>query len=206
MIKDKTYYQGLDKRTNEFKDWKKQQDLQPHVPATTEDLQAHVDNVVEDAEHEAMARVVRSNNDLIRANNLIQSDLEAKHEANPTIEITVGAGDIVESITKATGIKAVIDYFTPEGEDCGCEERKAKLNEKTSIVRNKRVECLTLAEYNYMRPLLNNNAPLNGDKVKKLLVIYARVFNAKIITSCNGCSMTQKLDELKAVLKTYDHE
>jgi hypothetical protein len=136
-----------------------------------------------------------------------QEDLTEKHESNPTIKTKVGAGDIVEKITKATGIKKLVDWFTPEGEDCGCDERKEKWNTKTSILRHKiRVECLTLTEYNYMKPLLSNNAPISAKDVTKLAVIYERVFNAKIDSSCTGCSFAKKLDELKAVLKTYDDE
>ena len=33
MIKDETYYANLDKRTNEYKDWKKSQDIEPHKEA-----------------------------------------------------------------------------------------------------------------------------------------------------------------------------
>lgn len=188
MEKNKAYYEGLDKRTNEFKDWKKTQTIEPHKPKETvldEEYEKEVEEIIEEVSPNT------------------QEDLEAKHKENPTIETSVGAGDIVEKVAEVTGIKAVIEYFTPEGEDCGCEERKKKLNDKKSIVRHKRVECLTLAEYNYLKPLLSNNAPLTGHHVKKLLEIYARVFNSKIITTCNGCSMTKKLDELKAVLKTY---
>ena len=37
-----------------------------------------------------------------------------------------GLGDTVEKITKATGIDKVAKFIL--GEDCGCEERKQKLN------------------------------------------------------------------------------
>ena len=36
-----------------------------------------------------------------------------------------GFGDTVEKFTTATGIKAVVKAIAP---DCGCEERKEKLN------------------------------------------------------------------------------
>ena len=48
-----------------------------------------------------------------------------------------GLGDTVEKITKATGIKAAVDKirdwersvgFHAENKDCGCDERKDKLN------------------------------------------------------------------------------
>ena len=39
-----------------------------------------------------------------------------------------GLGDIVEAVTKATGIKKLVEVFTPEGKDCGCDKRKKDLN------------------------------------------------------------------------------
>ena len=40
-----------------------------------------------------------------------------------------GLGDDIEKITKATGIKKVVDTFAElTGIDCGCDARKAKLN------------------------------------------------------------------------------
>ena len=38
-----------------------------------------------------------------------------------------GLGDTIEKITKATGIKKVVDLLT---DDCGCDKRKEKLNNK----------------------------------------------------------------------------
>lgn len=135
-----------------------------------------------------------------------QEDLEAKHEQNPTIDTSVGLGDVVEKITKSTGIKNIVDWFTPEGEDCGCYERKEKLNKTPILIRKTSIECLTLDEYNFMKPLLSNNAPINSKNVEKLSKIYERVFNIKLQSDCKGCSFAKKLDELKAVLKTYDDE
>ena len=41
-----------------------------------------------------------------------------------------GLGDTVEQITTATGIKAAVEMFSKAtGLDCGCDERKAKLNQ-----------------------------------------------------------------------------
>ena len=38
-------------------------------------------------------------------------------------------GDTIEKITEATGIKAVVEKASEiTGKDCGCEERKEKLN------------------------------------------------------------------------------
>ena len=46
---------------------------------------------------------------------------KAKHE-----KASKGLGDTVEKITTATGIKKAVKFIA--GEDCGCDERKEKLN------------------------------------------------------------------------------
>lgn len=46
-----------------------------------------------------------------------------------------GLGDTIEKITTATGIKKVVDKISEAtGKDCGCEERKAKLNNPNLLV------------------------------------------------------------------------
>ena len=45
------------------------------------------------------------------------------------MEKSKGLGDTVEKITKATGIKKVVDTVAKAtGKDCGCGARKEKLN------------------------------------------------------------------------------
>jgi hypothetical protein len=40
-----------------------------------------------------------------------------------------GLGDSIEKITKATGIKKIVDVVSKAtGKDCGCNERKNNLN------------------------------------------------------------------------------
>ena len=42
-----------------------------------------------------------------------------------------GLGDTIEKITKATGIKKVVDTVAKAtGKDCGCKNRKQNLNER----------------------------------------------------------------------------
>lgn len=46
-----------------------------------------------------------------------------------------GFGDTLERITKATGIKKIVDTISEAtGKDCGCGERKKKLNEPNILV------------------------------------------------------------------------
>ena len=46
-----------------------------------------------------------------------------------------GLGDTIDKITTATGIKKVVKWIA--GEDCGCEERRAKLNALFPTLLNK---------------------------------------------------------------------
>ncbi len=42
-----------------------------------------------------------------------------------------GFGDTIEAITKATGIKKVVEKISEAtGKDCGCDKRKEYLNKK----------------------------------------------------------------------------
>lgn len=46
-----------------------------------------------------------------------------------------GLGDAIEKVTTATGIKKVVDYVAKKtGTDCGCSERKKKLNDPNLLV------------------------------------------------------------------------
>ena len=180
MIKNKEYYESLDRRTKEFKEWKMNSGLQPHVPATTEELQAHADKYIEE---------------------VTQEKLDAKYKESQGI----GLGDVVAKITKATGIKAVVDYFTPEG--CGCDERQEKLNKHkifSGWSAKKMANCLTVDEYEFLSVLLKDNKTILRIDQNKMLVIYHRVFNLKPNSSCTSCSISKKIDELKAILTTYE--
>tara|TARA_R110001592_G_C13102792_1_gene744335 strand:+ start:1302 stop:1451 length:150 start_codon:yes stop_codon:yes gene_type:complete len=45
-------------------------------------------------------------------------------------------GDLIYYITKYTGIKAVVDFLSKKtGVDCGCDERRKKLNNINGIRR-----------------------------------------------------------------------
>ena len=178
MEKNREYYEALDKRTNEFKEWKKSQTIEPN---STADLQNFTDEFIAKA---------------------TQEKLNEKHAANPTVE-TGGLGDTVAKITKATGIKALVELFTPEGKDCGCDDRQEKLN-KYPVLKNKRsVECLTLAEYEFLSSKLGNRQPINGKDVLKLKEIHSRVFNQKSTATCSSCSLKYVQSELLAVLNRY---
>ena len=111
-----------------------------------------------------------------------------------------GLGDTVENILEATGIAKVAKWVL--GEDCGCEERKQKLNE---LWRYKKPECLTEDEYNYLDTFFNRGtSSVKPSEQRELLKIYNRVLHEKQQpTSCGSClrDIVNKLNQLYAIYK-----
>ena len=109
-----------------------------------------------------------------------------------------GLGDTVENVLEATGIAAAVKFIA--GDDCGCNERKEKLNQRFPYFN-----CLTEQEYNYLTELdINNKYSLTPTEQKQILDIYQRVFNKrKSPTTCSSC-WVQIMNDLKAVYATYE--
>lgn len=94
-----------------------------------------------------------------------------------------GLGDTIEKITTATGIKAAVKAVV--GEDCGCEERKEKLNKLFPYKREP--ECLTEQELAYLSTGVLKKKTLTYDDRVQLATIHARVFRHKFDVPCT-CS------------------
>jgi hypothetical protein len=114
-----------------------------------------------------------------------------------------GLGDTIEQITEATGIKAAVEMFSKAtGIDCGCEERKAKLNELFSYSR--KVNCLTESDYNALTELIApNKNSLTIEEQQVISEIYYNVFNYRLqLSSCGSC-WAGKVQELRRVYEQY---
>jgi len=115
-----------------------------------------------------------------------------------------GLGDTIEQITEATGIKAVVEMFSEAtGIDCGCDERKEKLNQLFSYSR--KVNCLTETDYNLLTDLLTKNE-LTPANQKILTDIYYNVFNYRLQLSACGSCWAGKVQELRKVYNQYKEE
>lgn len=115
-----------------------------------------------------------------------------------------GLGDTIEKITEATGIKAVVEKFSEiTGIDCGCEERKEKLNNLISY--RKKVNCLNESDYNQLTEFLKpNKGSLTPNEQWAIAGIYERVFSVKLESSnCSSC-WRDTLSELRKVYDTYN--
>jgi len=113
-----------------------------------------------------------------------------------------GLGDTIAKITEATGIDKAVKFIA--GEDCGCNERKEKLNAMFPYRQN---QCLLEHEYNWLVEYFKTTTnEVTASKQLKVLEIYNRVFQIKKpSTSCSDC-FRDVHNELKRVMKVYEDE
>jgi hypothetical protein len=114
-----------------------------------------------------------------------------------------GLGDTVEQVLEATGIAKVAKWVL--GEDCGCKERKEKLNK---LFPYKKPECLTEDEFKYLdKYFTESKSTVHPKTQEKLLKIGNRIFHQKMsMTSCTSCFKKNLHDQLYRVYKEYNNE
>ena len=111
-----------------------------------------------------------------------------------------GAGDTVAKITKATGIDKLVKFVA--GEDCGCDERKDKLNK---IFNYKKLQCIPEDDYVYLTDFFAlAKGKVNHNQKVRMIEIYNFAFNAneKTTTSCSPC-IAGIVNKLKKYLEVY---
>ena len=121
--------------------------------------------------------------------------------------LSKGLGDDIEKITKATGIKKVVDTFAElTGIDCGCDARKAKLNKL--FPRRTQPLCLEEGEYTTLKQFFND---FDGREVRPryhedLSRIHSRIFQHKfyIPCTCNPKEWKRHIEDLKKVYGEYE--
>jgi hypothetical protein len=103
-----------------------------------------------------------------------------------------GLGDVVEKAIKATKLDKLV------GDDCGCDERKKKLNSLLSWGKPI-INCIEPKQAEYVNSI-NNRITLN-DRIK-LAEIYQHVYGIKIDSSstCGDC-WAQHLKSLKRAIE-----
>ena len=116
-----------------------------------------------------------------------------------------GLGDTIEQITTATGIKAVVEKVSElTGIDCGCEERKEKLNALWSYRQPK---CLSEASIEWLNSFLKNKPEqLTILLQNKLKSIYKEVFDIDFSsTNCASC-WRDMIREIERVYEVQTNE
>jgi hypothetical protein len=121
--------------------------------------------------------------------------LKEHEEKNST-----GLGDVVEKITEATGIKKAVKFIA--GEDCGCDERKEKLNKKHRF-RFGVVRCFTEDQYNRWTKFIeeNPNGAVNNQQIKLIHEVYEQLFVRTF--KRQSCCYGDFIDEINRV---YDNK
>jgi hypothetical protein len=113
-----------------------------------------------------------------------------------------GLGDSIEKLTEATGIKKAVELFSEiTGLDCGCDERKEKLNK---IFPYKKPNCLNETDYNYLKDFFATNpSQITPVIQRELSAIYKNVFNVNLeATSCASC-WRDYIGEIRRIYNEY---
>ena len=104
-----------------------------------------------------------------------------------------GLGDTIERITKATGIDKVAKAVL--GDDCGCEERKRKLNQMFPYSRPFTDDEMKI--YEEVIPRVKGDITAKDHQI--LVKLYNKVFNTnKQASNCSSC-VRATLDKLEKV-------
>lgn len=109
-----------------------------------------------------------------------------------------GLGDTIAKITKVTGIDKVVKAVA--GDDCGCNDRKEKLNK---LFNYKKLECISEEDYLYLNDFFSKrSSKVNHHQKVRLIEIYNFAFNQneKTTTSCTPC-ISRVVKNLKKYLE-----
>ena len=104
-----------------------------------------------------------------------------------------GLGDTVEKALKATGIDKLAKKVL--GDDCGCKERKEKLNKMFPYSRQMTEDEIKI----YEEVLPRTKGTISGQDQAIMVRLYNKVFNTnKKPSSCGSC-VRETLSKLKKV-------
>ena len=111
-----------------------------------------------------------------------------------------GLGDIVEQFTNKTGIKKAVKAVF---DDCGCDERRRKLN---SSFRLKPKKCFSEHQYNEwtkFRERENKNV-VTLDQQALIASILKDVYHLSIKDNCSSCSASSYKKWINMINKLYE--
>jgi hypothetical protein len=113
-----------------------------------------------------------------------------------------GLGDTIAKITEATGIDKLVKFVA--GEDCGCDERKEKLNKLFPYAKPL---CLTEDEFYTLDTYFKQNTnTLTSDEQTSLIAINNRVLNQRLtFSTCSSC-LRDLVSKLRVIYNEYSPE
>ena len=116
-----------------------------------------------------------------------------------------GLGDTIEAITTVTGIKAGVEMLSKALDwDCGCDERKEKLNQLWSY---RKPQCLNQEDYEYLKDFFAKPQSSISPKIQwDLTDIYFRIFNIRLEqSSCASC-WRDYISQIRQVYNVFEDE
>lgn len=123
-----------------------------------------------------------------------------------------GLGDTIEKALNNPVAKAIKKAIFKDGEDCGCDKRKAKLNQIFNYKR-KALRCLDEEELNQYKKYVSRRK-LNSwaqEDIQLLIDLYAKVFAIQyqrkdFCTNCAGSGqiLLKMSNELDKVVASYE--
>lgn len=117
-----------------------------------------------------------------------------------------GLGDVVEAITKATGIKAIVEAVT---DNCGCNDRKKNWNKIRLFKKNLVPRCLTDDEKSEWKLFRENQEwRIEGIKlfdadINYIWSTYQSAFNVSVSKPCTNCSPAPLIYMMEDIDKLY---
>ncbi len=119
-------------------------------------------------------------------------------------------GDVVEDVLNSAPVKPVTEavkkLIWKDGEDCGCEERKERLN-NIKFSRSKKPRCLTEYDYIAMKQILPKiGSYVEYGDMERIARAHASVFNYHFAGTCSSCGSRNRaiIDDMKKILKEYE--
>jgi len=114
-----------------------------------------------------------------------------------------GLGDVVEDVLHSKPLEKVTNFVKgliwKEGEDCGCDERKEKLNKAfPHLIQPK---CMTEEMYKAFS-LIRGKRQLRSDERVEVAVQHAHLFNHKYSLPCK-CSPKRYIDWIADIEKVW---
>jgi len=101
-----------------------------------------------------------------------------------------GVGDVVEAVTRATGIKGAVEMFF--GEDCGCDGRQDYLNKKLPFARGV-VNQVSEEGYFFLKDIFSRErrGKYTREELQHLTNIYNHVYGKReVFGGCSTCRNT----------------
>jgi len=130
---------------------------------------------------------------------------KAKYDAAPD-----GLGDVIESFTKATGIKKAVKAISYSLDvDCGCDDRKERINK---MLRFKPLDCFNQQEFDFLTQFYNEKTgkfkeagSIGSEDVKRLVEIHNRVSPRKTTFkgTCTSCFINSVFKPLSDMYIQY---